>query len=113
MGLCGSDADEGINIGKKALRALLEGQHSTTKDSDAIFHQGSTYCHGDIRTLIGVVRWYPAQQEMPEHGYWPAKSYEYDVIKMGAPYVQKVPRARRAGTFLNIILVLNNCSQDY
>jgi hypothetical protein len=108
MSLCNSDLDEGINIGKNSLRTVLDALSLThqgpsgtapQKDSDLIFHQGSTYSSGDIRSLIGVVRWYPASQETPDAGYWTAKTMDYDVLKMGAPYVQKVARTRRgAGT---------------
>ena len=106
LSLCSADGDEGVNLGRQSLRKLLaeqnealghrEGTRTQFKDSDAIFHQGSTYSTGDIRTLIGVVRWYPAVHDTPATGYWASKSYNYDVLKMGSPYVQKAARARRA-----------------
>jgi hypothetical protein len=107
LSLCSADADEGINLGRKSLRKVLDeqtvalgdraGSRMQIEDSDAIFHQGSTYSTGDIRTLIGVVRWYPAVQDTPPApGHWASKSYNYDVLKMGSPYVQKVARASRA-----------------
>ena len=94
--LCNSDRDEGVNIGKESLRKLLDSDTTSRKDdSQAIFHQGSTYCTDDIRTLIGVVRWYPAGQDKPLDTYWNKTFGRCDVLKMGAPFVQRQLRVKK------------------
>jgi hypothetical protein len=94
--LCNSDRDEGVNIGKESLRKLLDSDTTSRKDdSQAIFHQGSTYCTDDIRTLIGVVRWYPAGQDKPLDTYWNKTFGRCDVLRMGAPFVQRQLRAKK------------------
>ena len=70
-------------LGRSGLRTLLERRHE-------LYHSGDVVQFGDIRTLIGVIKWYPETFEN-EHklsrGYF--RNYpRADVIRVGAHFSQ-------------------------
>ena len=76
---CDQDTDSNGCLGRKSLRGILKADEARNRTT---YHQGACiYCDGDLRQLIGVVRWHPATTEpnMQHHKEYP----QSDLFRMG------------------------------
>jgi hypothetical protein len=60
------DRDEGNRLGRESLRRLIKSSPSNAVN----YHVGERLYEGDIRDIIGVVRWVPIKAKKPESGYF-------------------------------------------
>jgi hypothetical protein len=67
-------------LGRAGLLKLLENCHSDLE----LYHTGDVVQFGDIRTLIGVIKWYPESSENKQLSNYPRA----DVFLVGAHFSQ-------------------------
>jgi hypothetical protein len=84
---CDAEKDRDIHVGKKTLREILAESQGETQ-----YHIGECTYQGDVRGLIGIVRWYPKSSGQPDKGYF-NKYLESDLLFVGK-------NARETGTVL-------------
>ena len=80
---CEGDADIGANLGRRSLRAFWK-TLDHTQEGD-VYHQGDVDFKGDVRELIGVVRWYPYGQAKPDQTYF-KECKSADLVRMGSHF---------------------------
>ena len=76
---CDQDRDSNGCLGRESLRGILKVDEARNRTT---YHQGACiYCDGDLRQLIGVVRWHPATTapNMQHHKEYP----QSDLFRMG------------------------------
>jgi hypothetical protein len=95
--------DTGMNRGNAYFRALLLKEEQTAEEEDSseqnsgepftTYHVGDVYYKGDIRTLVGVVRWKnEARHTLPDDYF---KEYlQADLVNTGAGVVQNTAPAK-------------------
>jgi len=84
---CEEDTQRG-HLGSKSLKRIAEENQATEKET---YHVGDVEYEGDLRSLIGVIKWYP-QSYQNEKQLPPGYFHHYpkaDSIRVGSHFSQK------------------------